>query len=522
MDLHHFSSLPLLAAFIVALAAMPCDVYAFNQRGLGVDHALPWLSQSSDGAVRRVGAACHAVRTRLHRLWSNEVGEVASDLLMPVPTSIGARMRALRQEKGELIKEMTDLQAKIAVENRNWTAEELALDEKLAKRAETISSEVKRFERLTEADRTVTLTDTSAGGGNGQGFSGIKTFGEFLQAVACASSSIIRGRVPNGSDLVGRLDAYAAASGMSVGVPSDGGYLVRNDWSTALLARARESAVLLPRCKSIEIGGDFDGLEYPYIDETSRVDGSRWGGVQVYRKAEAATVSAKQPKIGKGELRLEEIMGLAYATERLLRDSTALNGLLSDGFTSEFAFKIDNEIFRGTGAGQCLGFQVSPAYVEQAAEGGQTVDTVNVDNVLKMYARMPARLKPGAVWLIHSDVMTQLPKMVIGQMPVWVPPGGLNNTPYGLLLGKPVIEIEQASAIGDPGDIMFVNLNEYVVITKAGEGMRADTSMHVRFLYDEMAFRWVYRINGQPIARSALTPFKGTNTLSAFVGLAAR
>jgi hypothetical protein len=61
-----------------------------------------------------------------------------------------------------------------------------------------------------------------------------------------------------------------------------------------------------------------------------------------------------------------------------------------------------------------------------------------------MYARMPARLKPGAVWLIHSDVMTQLPKMVIGQMPVWVPPGGLNNLPYGLLLGKPVIEIEQA------------------------------------------------------------------------------
>jgi HK97 family phage major capsid protein len=139
-----------------------------------------------------------------------------------------------------------------------------------------------------------------------------------------------------------------------------------------------------------------------------------------------------------------------------------------------------------------------------------------------MYSRMPARLKPGAVWLIHSDVMTQLPKMVIGQQPVWMPPGGMTNLPYGTLLGKPVLEIEQASAIGDPGDIMFVNLNEYVVIQKAGEGLRADTSMHVRFLYDEMAFRWVYRINGQPVARTALTPFKGSSTLSAFVGLAAR
>jgi HK97 family phage major capsid protein len=139
-----------------------------------------------------------------------------------------------------------------------------------------------------------------------------------------------------------------------------------------------------------------------------------------------------------------------------------------------------------------------------------------------MYARMPARLKPGAVWLIHSDVMTQLPKMVIGQMPVWVPPGGLNNLPYGLLFGKPVIEIEQASQLGAVGDILFVNLNEYVVITKAGEGLMADTSMHVRFLNNEMTFRWVYRINGQPAARTAITPANGSSTLSAFVALAAR
>jgi HK97 family phage major capsid protein len=110
---------------------------------------------------------------------------------------------------------------------------------------------------------------------------------------------------------VQKLAAYNAASGMSVGTPSDGGYLVRQDWTTELLGRVRTEAQILPRCKSIEIGGDFDGLEYPYIDESSRVDGSRWGGVQVFRNAEAAAVTAKQPKIGKGEIRLEEITGLA-------------------------------------------------------------------------------------------------------------------------------------------------------------------------------------------------------------------
>jgi HK97 family phage major capsid protein len=445
--------------------------------------------------------------------------EEAVTELMPVPNSIGARLRALKQEKGALIKEARDLGTKVAVENRNWSTEELAVEERISARVETLNTEIARFERLIDADRRAIVdAPKDRSGSHGP----IKSFGEFLQAVAAASSPSIAMSIPGGNDLVQKLMAYNAASGMSVGVPSDGGYLVRQDWTTELLGRARTEAQLLPRCKSIEVGGDFDGLEYPYIDEASRVDGSRWGGVQVFRNAEAAAVTAKQPKIGKGEIRLEEITGLCYTTGRLLRDSTALNGLLGDGFTSEFAFKIDNEIIRGTGSGQCLGILNSAALVTQAAEGGQTATTVNVDNVLKMYARMPARLKPGAVWLIHSDVMTQLPKMTIGQMPVWVPPGGLNNLPYGLLLGKPVIEIEQASALGVVGDIIFANLNEYVVVTKAGEGLMADTSMHVRFLNNEMTFRWVYRINGQPAARTAITPANGSSTLSAFIALAAR
>jgi HK97 family phage major capsid protein len=308
-----------------------------------------------------------------------------------------------------------------------------------------------------------------------------------------------------------------------VGVGADGGYLVRKDWSTAMLDRATEQAVLLPRTRNVPVGGDFDALEYPFIDETSRATGSRWGGVQVFRKAEAATVTAKQPKIGRGEIRLEEIMGLAYATERLLRDATALQGILGSAFESEFAFTVDNEIFRGTGVGQCLGFFTTPGpYVEVAKESAQVADTVVAANVLKMYARMPSRLKAGAVWLVHPDVMTQLPLMAVGQQPVWLPPGALTQAPNGLLLGKPVVEIEQAEELGKHGDIMLVNLNEYVTVTKAGEGLRSDTSMHVRFLFDEMAFRWVYRINGQPTWKTSLTPFKGSSTLSPFIGLADR
>jgi hypothetical protein len=47
-------------------------------------------------------------------------------------------------------------------------------------------------------------------------------------------------------------------------------------------------------------------------------------------------------------------------------------------------------------------------------------------------------------------------------------------------------------------------------------------SVHVAFLTDESIFRFIYRVDGQPIWNAALTPFKGSNTLSPFVVLAAR
>ena len=47
--------------------------------------------------------------------------------------------------------------------------------------------------------------------------------------------------------------------------------------------------------------------------------------------------------------------------------------------------------------------------------------------------------------------------------------------------------------------------------------------MHVAFTTDEMAFRATYRVDGQSVWNTVLTPFKGTgNTQSPFVGIAAR
>jgi HK97 family phage major capsid protein len=317
------------------------------------------------------------------------------------------------------------------------------------------------------------------------------------------------------------LEINAAASGGSEGVPADGGFLVQQDFSTALLDKAYEAGVVANKVTRIPIGENSNGLKLPSIDETSRVTGSRWGGVQVYWAAEADAATAKKPKFKRIELELKKLIGLCYGTDELLQDASAFSAVVNKAFPSEFSFVIDDAIIRGNGAGQPLGILNGGCLVAQAAEGSQTATTVNEKNVVKMFARMPARLIPGAEWYVNQDVLPQLPLMSIGNQPVYLPPGGLINAPAGgLLLGRPVNVIEQCETLGTQGDIIFANFGEFVMIDKGG--IRSDASMHVRFLNDEQTFRWTYRCDGQPAWISALTPYKGSNTLSPFVVLAAR
>lgn len=129
-----------------------------------------------------------------------------------------------------------------------------------------------------------------------------------------------------------------------------------------------------------------------------------------------------------------------------------------------------------------------------------------------------------AVWLINQALFPQLFKMSItigtGGAPVYLPPGGASSSPYGSLFGRPVIPVEYCAAPGTVGDILLVDLSQYQGIDKGG--LQTATSMHVRFIYGEMTYRFTFRFDGQPMWKSALTPFKGSDTLTPFVALAAR
>jgi HK97 family phage major capsid protein len=165
----------------------------------------------------------------------------------------------------------------------------------------------------------------------------------------------------------------------------------------------------------------------------------------------------------------------------------------------------------------------SGALVTVDAEAGQLADTVVTENIFNMWARMHPRSKGNSVWYINTDVTPQLYALQLsvgtGGMPMYMAPGSLPNSPAGALLGRPVVETEFNSTLGDAGDIVLADMSQYALIDK---DVQAASSIHVQFLTDQVAFRFVYRVDGQPKMAAPLTPYKGGGTLSPFVTLEAR
>jgi HK97 family phage major capsid protein len=285
---------------------------------------------------------------------------------------------------------------------------------------------------------------------------------------------------------------------------------------------ALDESNLLGRCRRIPISGNSNGLKINVIDETSRANGSRWGGIQIYRRTEGVAATTKKPKYARLNWELKKLIGMSYTTDELEADAAAHAAIVTQAFAEEFAFVIDDEIFRGEGGSQMLGFTNADCFVDVDKETGQEADTIVYENVLNLYSRLAG--SGSGVWLTNRDCFPQIATMSLpvgtGGVPVYLPPNGAAEAPYGTLLGLPLIFTEQSPTIGDANDLVIVDLSQYIVIEKGG--VAGAVSMHVKFAEDEMAYRWTIRNDGQPLWKSKVTPYKSSATRSPFVGLKVR
>lgn len=426
------------------------------------------------------------------------------------------RIDALRKMQAELVKRGEANLAAARKDSRVLTVEERTAAEKIQAELDGVRADLRIEQGQMDAERDLRDGLTAAGDQAPSTPKPFRTIGDQLRAVVAHA-------VDHTTD-PRLLEVQAGPAGMNEAVAGDGGFLVQQDFSAELLRLVYETGILPGRCRRLPIGPNSNGMKINAVNETSRATGSRWGGVQAYWAAEAGTKTPSAPKLRQISIDLKKLIGLCYATDELLQDAVALDGWIRQAFTEEFGFQLDDAIYAGDGAGKPMGATVCPARVTVAKEAGQAAATIVAENIEKMYARILPQSLSRAEWYINQECWPQLFKLShavgTGGVPMFVPAGGLSNAPAGTLLGRPIVPIEQASALGTEGDLSLLDLQAYLLAEKGG--MQAATSIHVKFVTDETAFRFVVRVDGQPIPIAPITPYKGTATLSPFVTLATR
>ncbi len=318
--------------------------------------------------------------------------------------------------------------------------------------------------------------------------------------------------------------AKALPSGMNETVGADGGYLVPPEFSQNLLMRAYSND-LLSRTVMFPLTTS-NSIKIPAINETSRADGSRFGGVRAYWRGEGDDVTRSKPGLQQVTLTVDSLTLVVRVTQELLDDASGLplETFMNLVCPQELQFVIGNAIVNGDGVNKPLGIMGAPSKITISKEAGQGAATINASNVLKMWSRLHTSCWSNAVWLADQSIIPQLSQMTVGSaganLVVYMPPGGLSASPFATLMGRPLIFTEFNQTLGTAGDLILTDMSTYLTATKGG--LQTASSMHVLFESNELLYRFILRIDGRPWWLSALTPKSGGATQSNIVVLETR
>lgn len=438
----------------------------------------------------------------------------ASFALIGDTTIVSKHLRALLERKDKAAKKArATLDAASAANRVELTADEQSSYDAAMTEIKELNAAIEREQAVIEAERTAPAIPNGAitGGRPRQEDDpqrGFASYGEYCRAVA--NVSMHRGMDER---LKYRGAAPSTYGGEDTG--ADGGFAVPPQYSRDIWQLSLEQGSYLPLTDNMPIEGN--SLVFP-SDETTP-----WGtdGVRAYWEGEAEAATATKPKLAPNSMRLKKLMALVPVSDELLSDSSAMPAYLASKTATSIRWKTNEAIINGTGVGQPLGITVGGGLVVQAKESSQTAATINANNVAKMHGRL-LRVGGNVVWLIHPDAFNQIITMTVGDSPIWTPPqAGFKGAPDGFLLGRPIDLSENCQTLGTQNDILLVDFKGYRTITKSS-GIETATSMHLYFDAGATAFRATFRIDGQPIVKTAVSPAKGSSTRSPYVTLAVR
>lgn len=318
----------------------------------------------------------------------------------------------------------------------------------------------------------------------------------------------------------GRADQRLEFKTMYEGTPSAGGFMVPTEYGAFLLDSSLEKELVRPRAQV-----------WPMETETRKVpawDGNDhssnlFGGFSGEWLAEGGTATRRTPKLRQLILNARKLAIYTQASREMVEDGVSFEAQLAKALTDAIGWYMDHAYLRGTGVGEPLGVVADPALVTITKEDAQADDTIVYQNCVKMFARLHPACLANSVWLASPDTIPQLMTMAIETIAdiaaSFVP--AVQRTDGGLeLLTRPIIFTEKLPVLGDAGDLLLVDLSQYVI------GLRReivlDKSNAPGWTEDLQDYRSIVRCDGQGSWNKAVTPANGGNSLSWCVALGAR
>ncbi len=301
-------------------------------------------------------------------------------------------------------------------------------------------------------------------------------------------------------------------TGLGESVPADGGFLIPPQYAPGIIENMHSGGEILSRVTKDSISGNRMILNG--IDETTRVDGSRNGGIRGYWVSEAGSITASKPKFRQVDLKLNKVAALVYLTDEIIADQGYLNSYLGRAVPDELRFKVEDAIMNGDGVGKPQGILNANALVSFVRD---TSLLIAHTDLVAMWARRATQYKD-YFWFSNQDVTPALNSLVLAsstEEPLRFI--GWGSDGIMTIFGRPVIETEFNPTYKDQGDLLLAAPSAYQFLDHGG--VESASSIHVEFLTGQEILRFTYRCDGASLWSSALTPFKGSNTISPFVAL---
>ena len=323
---------------------------------------------------------------------------------------------------------------------------------------------------------------------------------------------------PNGS----RRKDLAEDSGTT------GGYTVAPTYGQELFKLAAEQSIVRPYSNNKKLPGRE--AYYPMLNQTAVPAGTQdspqsaiWGGVQMTWLGESVAGTSTEPNFKQIHVVTNELQGLTGVSRFLLNDSfLAMDAELRQLFSGAIAWAEDYAFLQGNGNNKPIGILNAAATITYGTRA--TANTFKLADAANMAGAMMPQSRMKMVWIATNTMFAPLVQLLDSSGRVTY----VNNVGSGygdaklmqgqtglLLLGRPVIFTEKLPALGTAGDIIAADLSKY--ITADTGTLEIAASDQYAFNKNQITYRVIERVDGQPQVDAPYTQPDGTTQLSPFV-----